>query len=405
MFHVIIPEHLDLRGINYLNVAQTASMGMKMKKSEDLFVESAPFPDPIDNPALYQANFDEFFYDANFIEQLRLEKQRAQRSKSTLSILLLTLDKEIDDQFVNMNKVLDIVREKIRNTDICGFVNHKTIGVLLPDTDERGAKELCDKLLYENKNPQFFSTVSTYPDHIFESLAKNGSIHPSSFPFELEKATGTLWFKFLLKRGIDIVGSITGMLIFMPVMLITALAIKATSPGPVIFRQTRLGKQGKPFTFYKFRSMHVNMDDQIHREYVRSLINGDHEKVNQGDVEKPFFKIKSDPRITKVGKFIRKTSVDELPQFFNVFRGDMSLVGPRPPLAYEAEKYQAWHLRRILEMKPGITGLWQVQGRSKTGWDDTVRLDIRYIRNWSLILDLKILLRTVKVVLKCRGAV
>jgi len=112
MFHVIIPEHLDLRGINYLNVAQTASMGMKMKKSEDLFVESAPFPDPIDNPALYQANFDEFFYDANFIEQLRLEKQRAQRSKSTLSILLLTLDKEIDDQFVNMNKVLDIVREK-----------------------------------------------------------------------------------------------------------------------------------------------------------------------------------------------------------------------------------------------------------------------------------------------------
>jgi lipopolysaccharide/colanic/teichoic acid biosynthesis glycosyltransferase len=187
-------------------------------------------------------------------------------------------------------------------------------------------------------------------------------------------------------------------------MLITALAIKATSPGPVIFSQTRLGKQGTPFTFYKFRSMHVNMDNQIHREYVQDFIKGNHAKINQGDAEKPLYKIKSDPRITRIGKFIRKTSIDELPQFFNVLKGDMSLVGPRPPLPYEAEKYQAWHLRRILEMKPGITGLWQVEGRSKTEWNDSVRLDIRYIQNWSLLYDLKILLRTVKEVLRCRGA-
>jgi exopolysaccharide biosynthesis polyprenyl glycosylphosphotransferase len=380
-------------------------MGMKMKKSEDLLVESTPFPDPIDNPSHYRDNFDEFFYDSGFIEQLRFEKLRAQRSKSTLSIILLTLDKEIDDKHINMNKILDIVRSKTRNTDICGFVNHRTLGVLLPDTNEKGAKEICDKLLYENKNPQFSSTISTYPDHLFESLAKNGCIYSDTFPFELEKATGALWFKLLLKRGIDIVGSIIGILIFMPVMLITALAIKATSPGPVIFKQVRLGKQGTPFTFYKFRSMHVNMDDQIHREYIRDFINGDRAKANQGDVEKPLFKIKSDPRITRIGKFIRKTSIDELPQFFNVLKGDMSLVGPRPPLAYEAEKYQAWHLRRILEMKPGITGLWQVQGRSRTEWDDAVRLDIQYIRNWSLMLDLKLLLKTVKVVLKCGGAV
>jgi lipopolysaccharide/colanic/teichoic acid biosynthesis glycosyltransferase len=147
------------------------------------------------------------------------------------------------------------------------------------------------------------------------------------------------------------------------------------------------------------------MDDQIHREYIQNFINGDHEKVNQGDAEKPLYKIKSDPRTTRVGRFIRKTSIDELPQFFNVLKGDMSLVGPRPPLPYEAEKYQSWHLRRILEMKPGITGLWQVEGRSKTGWDDTVRLDIRYIRHWSLMLDFKILFKTVKVVLRDRGAV
>jgi lipopolysaccharide/colanic/teichoic acid biosynthesis glycosyltransferase len=150
--------------------------------------------------------------------------------------------------------------------------------------------------------------------------------------------------------------------------------------------------------------MHIDMDDQIHRDYIRDFIKGNHEKVNQGDMGEPLYKIKSDPRITSVGRFIRKTSIDELPQFFNVLKGDMSLVGPRPPLPYEAEKYEPWHLRRILDMKPGITGLWQVEGRSKTDWDDSVRLDIRYIRNWSLMLDMKIILKTVKVVLGRRGA-
>jgi exopolysaccharide biosynthesis polyprenyl glycosylphosphotransferase len=215
---------------------------------------------------------------------------------------------------------------------------------------------------------------------------------------------GPSWFKLLLKRGVDILGSIIGIVIFMPVMLITALAIKVTSPGSVIFKQIRLGKKGTPFTFYKFRSMYMNTDNQIHRDYIRDYIKGHNEEVNQGDAEKPLFKIKFDPRITRIGRFIRKTSIDELPQFFNVLKGDMSLVGPRPPLPYEAEKYESWHLRRILEMKPGITGLWQVEGRSKTGWDDAVRLDIRYIQNWSLLLDVKILFKTVKEVLGDSGA-
>jgi lipopolysaccharide/colanic/teichoic acid biosynthesis glycosyltransferase len=151
--------------------------------------------------------------------------------------------------------------------------------------------------------------------------------------------------------------------------------------------------------------MHINMSDQIHRNYIDDYIKGNHEKINQGNADQPLYKNKSDPRITKFGQFIRKTSIDELPQFFNVLKGDMSLVGPRPPLPYEAEKYKAWHLSRILEMKPGITGLWQVEGRSKTEWDDSVRLDIRYIQNWSFIYDLTILFRTVKIVLKGSGAV
>lgn len=150
--------------------------------------------------------------------------------------------------------------------------------------------------------------------------------------------------------------------------------------------------------------MYYNNDDQIHREYVTNLIQGNHDKINNGNKDNPLYKIKSDPRITPVGKFIRRTSIDELPQFFDVLKGEMSLVGPRPPLPYEAEKYESWHLRRILEVKPGITGLWQVEGRSKTSFDDMVRLDLRYVQNWSLMFDLKILLKTIKEVVRSSGA-
>ncbi|WP_243221032.1 sugar transferase [Methylobacter sp. S3L5C] len=381
------------------------SIEMKIKNTGSFLEEFEPSSALPNNSSQYRIASDELFFDSYFIDQLRLEKLRAQRSKSTLSIILLTLEKETESEAVNMKNILDIIRKKIRDTDISGFVNNRTIGVLLPHTDEKGAKELCEKLVNGNKKPQFSATTSSYPDHIFESLEKIGSIRPDAFPFKLKNSKSSSWFKLLLKRGVDIIGSIIGIIIFLPVMLVTALAVKATSPGPMIFRQIRLGRQGTPFNFYKFRSMQVNLDDKIHREYIHNFIKGSHTKVNQGDTEKPFYKIKSDPRITKVGRFIRKTSIDELPQFFNVLKGDMSLVGPRPPLPYEVEKYQAWHLQRILEMKPGITGLWQVEGRSKTEWDDSVRLDIRYIQNWSLLLDINILFRTIETVLKCRGGV
>jgi exopolysaccharide biosynthesis polyprenyl glycosylphosphotransferase len=203
----------------------------------------------------------------------------------------------------------------------------------------------------------------------------------------------------------DIIGSIVGLLLFSPIMLIAALAIKVTSRGPVFFTQNRFGQKGVRFPFYKFRSMLQNTDDQIHREYVTNLIKGDLERINQGGEEGPLYKMKSDPRITKVGKIIRKTSIDELPQFFNVLKGEMSLVGPRPPIPYEVEKYEPWHLRRILEVKPGITGLWQVDGRSKTSFDDMVRLDLRYVQSWSLWLDIKILLKTIRAVIRPDGAV
>jgi lipopolysaccharide/colanic/teichoic acid biosynthesis glycosyltransferase len=151
--------------------------------------------------------------------------------------------------------------------------------------------------------------------------------------------------------------------------------------------------------------MYTDSNDQIHRDYVSKLIGGSDASTNNGDADTPLYKISSDPRVTSVGEFIRKTSIDELPQLYNVLKGDMSLVGPRPPIPYEAEEYQPWHLKRILEMKPGITGLWQVEGRSSVQFDDAVRLDVRYIQTWTLLLDLKILAKTVREVLACRGAV
>jgi len=206
------------------------------------------------------------------------------------------------------------------------------------------------------------------------------------------------------KRLLDIVGSMALTVLLSPVFVLTALAVKLTSRGPVIFSQTRLGAGGRPFVFYKFRSMRCGSDDRIHKDYVANLISGRFDAVNEGDADKPVYKMKSDPRITWIGRIIRKTSIDELPQLFNVLKGDMSLVGPRPPLPYEVEKYQSWHLMRVLTTKPGLTGLWQVEGRSRTTFDEMVRLDLRYARQCSLGLDLKILLKTVRVVLLCDGA-
>jgi lipopolysaccharide/colanic/teichoic acid biosynthesis glycosyltransferase len=183
-----------------------------------------------------------------------------------------------------------------------------------------------------------------------------------------------------------------------PLFLVIAVAIKMTSEGPVLFRQRRVGQHGSTFVFLKFRSMYVGNDSKVHREYVTKLIAGQAERKpsngNGNGNGNGVYKLTDDPRITKVGDFLRRTSLDELPQFFNVLKGEMSLVGPRPPIAYEVEAYDIWHRRRVLEAKPGITGLWQVYGRSRVNFDDMVRLDLRYARTWSPWMDVKILLRT-----------
>jgi len=177
-----------------------------------------------------------------------------------------------------------------------------------------------------------------------------------------------------------------------------------------VFRQLRLGRGGAPFVFYKFRTMTHGADDTVHRDFVARLIAGQApgaptSQAPAGDeAAQGGFKLQHDPRVTRLGRFLRRTSLDELPQLFNVLRGDMSLVGPRPPIPYEARHYRAWHLRRLLQLKPGITGPWQVSGRSQVPFDDMVRMDLRYIARSSLGLDLLLLARTVGVVFSGRGA-
>jgi exopolysaccharide biosynthesis polyprenyl glycosylphosphotransferase len=207
-----------------------------------------------------------------------------------------------------------------------------------------------------------------------------------------------------LKRFFDIVGSVVGLILFSPFFLIIPLLIKFTSRGPILFKQKRIGQFGRTFTFLKFRSMHINNDDSIHRTYTEQLIKktADGKDSNtSGDV---IYKLRDDPRITPIGNILRKSSLDELPQFINVLIGDMSLVGPRPPIPYEFSNYDIWHRYRLMKMKPGITGLWQVTGRSSTTFDEMVRLDLEYAREWSLWLDIKILALTPRVVLTGKGA-
>ncbi|MDL2301717.1 sugar transferase [Lachnospiraceae bacterium OttesenSCG-928-D06] len=226
----------------------------------------------------------------------------------------------------------------------------------------------------QRRTDSYVSTVGTYPVLTYHTVSLNT-------------------YEQVMKRLLDILGGICGIIIFMPVMLITAIAIKLDSPGGVLFKQVRIGQNGRRFCMYKFRSMNMNAEKQKESLMKKNEIEGG-----------VMFKMKEDPRITKVGRIIRKYSIDELPQFFNVVKGDMSLVGTRPPTIDEVDKYKRTQWRRI-SIKPGITGMWQVSGRSDVqSFDDIVKMDIDYIDRWTLLLDIKIILRTVLVLLRHKGS-
>lgn len=206
-----------------------------------------------------------------------------------------------------------------------------------------------------------------------------------------------------VKRASDLVIALFAIIVLSPILAIVSMFVKLGSRGSVMFRQERVGMDGRIFLCYKFRTMHADADDDAHREAYRKNIEGG-EDANIGDEHKPVFgKVKDDPRVTPSGRWLRRSSLDELPQLFNVLKGDMSIVGPRPPIPYEVEEYDLWHRKR-LDMKPGITGLWQVSGRNRLTFDEMVRTDLYYIENWSLWLDLKIILLTLPAVWRGDGA-
>jgi len=350
-----------------------------------------------------------------FLGILCLERKRAERSNKKFLLLLLDVEDATSigrraEIVSGIIKATDAVR---RDTDPAGWYKSNSIlGIIFTELGALDDTATINRLL--NRIREALPTYLSNGDvehvqvtaHLFtDELNGNGSktsANPALYPdlFHQHNAkNGSL----LVKRAMDIIGSALALLLFSPLFVLIAILVKLTSKGPVLFKQHRLGQFGKTFTCLKFRSMYVNNDLKIHQEFMKTLISGAYDGKGDGKTKR-VYKMTDDPRITRIGRILRRSSLDELPQFINVLKGEMSLVGPRPPLAYEYAEYDLWHRRRVLEVKPGITGLWQVNGRSRVSFDEMVRLDLRYARSWSLSLDLQILAQTPRAVLFRDGA-
>jgi lipopolysaccharide/colanic/teichoic acid biosynthesis glycosyltransferase len=307
-----------------------------------------------------------------------------------------------------------VLSASTRDTDVTGWYSDDcVVGVMFTEIAAEESASIPSTIiarvtdtLRNNLALEQFNRVRisfhVFPEH-WDHEDRSGPSNPTLYP-DLSQREDSRKLSRILKRTMDILGSALALVLFLPAFLAIAFAVKATSKGPVFFRQRRIGRHGKSFVFLKFRSMQVNNDAAIHKDYVQKLIAGKAEKQPSAGNGDCVYKLTQDPRITRVGDFLRKTSLDELPQFINVLKGEMSLVGPRPPVPYEVEAYDIWHRRRLLEAKPGITGLWQVSGRSRVKFDDMVRLDLRYARTWSPWTDVKILWRTPGAVVLGNGA-
>ena len=354
--------------------------------------------------------------EETFHAMLTRERRRAERSRKPFVLILIdahAVDKKgTGEGFIE--RLTGVVTDATRETDIIGWYEEGWIlGVIFTEANLAAGSPVTEVLyckilaaLRDNLDHKLSSNLVVSVHLIPESWDMPRPDHRADVEMyqDHSQKTSKKRLPTIIKRGIDIVGSCLLLLIFSPVLAAIALAIKLTSKGPVIFIQERVGWLGTRFKCFKFRTMYANNDAKIHRDYVERLISGKASKENGSEIEPVVYKITSDPRVTPIGKFLRQTSLDEFPQFWNVLRGEMSLVGPRPALPYEYELYDDWHRRRVFEMKPGVTGLWQVSGRSRVSFDDMVRLDLRYSQCWSLWLDLKILLVTPHAALKGDGA-
>ena len=351
-----------------------------------------------------------------FLQTLCLERKRAERSRRLFVLMVLHLDESAENTHgANvLSKSGGAISSSIRDTDIPGwYEQHSAFAVIFT---ELGATDKTSALsaLRERVTATLRSTLRTEElPHVhlsFQCFPEDWHDHETALPAivqlypDLAQRDEGKKMARVIKRAMDITGSSVALIALSPVFLGIAVAIKLSSPGPILFRQRRIGQYGVPFTFLKFRSMYSVNDSQIHMEYIKRLIAGNVHADASEQHGTAVYKITEDPRVTRVGRFLRRTSLDELPQFLNVLRGEMSLVGPRPPIPYEVDSYDIWHRRRVVEVKPGITGLWQVNGRSRLAFDDMVRLDLKYAESWSPWLDIKILLQTPRAVVSRDGA-
>ena len=344
--------------------------------------------------------------EESFQAVISLERKRTERSQRPFLLVLLDIQ-GIAARDSHNGRVVDALSAlslSIRETDVSGWYKQNcVIGILFTEISNAELKSIVgtmlarvNGILYSTLTFEEFSLISI-SHHVFpeewDHDVEHRPSHPTLYPDVSQREKRRKIFS-IIKRTIDVMGSIAGLVLGAPLFLAMALAIRLSSRGPVFYRQQRVGRYGTSFVFLKFRSMYVDNDPQLHKKYVEQLIAGQVEPQPSAGKGQGVYKLTNDPRVTKVGAFLRRTSLDELPQLWNVLKGEMSLVGPRPAIPYEVEAYQIWHRRRVLEAKPGITGLWQVSGRSRVKFDEMVRLDVRYAMRPSVWLDLKILLLT-----------
>ena len=358
----------------------------------------------------------EILHEEAFTRMISVERKRTERSRKPFLLMLLETGHTSGTNGNVPANILSALLVSTRETDVVGwYKGQSTAGVIFTGLEIDDKKSILSLMLTKVSNIlqdiltfEQFSQISIsfhfFPDKWDHDIPQRPS-NPTLYPDLLRRENATRLLS-VTKRVMDVIGSALILVICTPVLLIVALAIKLSSKGPVLFRQPRVGQHGNPFTFLKFRSMHVDNDSSIHREYVTQLIAGQAQRnpANGNGDGAGVYKLTNDPRITRVGALLRRSSLDELPQLLNVLRGEMSLVGPRPAIPYELAAYQTWHRRRVLEVKPGITGLWQVKGRSRVKFDEMVRLDLRYAETWSPWLDIQILLRTPRAVFEGQGA-
>jgi lipopolysaccharide/colanic/teichoic acid biosynthesis glycosyltransferase len=316
------------------------------------------------------------------------ERVRADRTGGSLSVVAFSTS----DGLVLVH-LAGVLQQRLRATDVAGWLADQQLCAVLLDTPVDGAwkvvEDVCGTLPANYPVPA--CTVYSYPsDQTFtpeeSETPDEGTNRPTLALEGLLARPLPLW-----KRGLDILGAVVGLILFGPLMAVIALAVKLTSPGPVLFRQRRSGRGGRPFIIYKFRTMAEDAEQR--KAQLRA----------HNEQDGPAFKIKQDPRVTRLGRILRSTSLDELPQLWNVLRGDMSLVGPRPLPCDESQGCSRWQRQR-LDVTPGLTCIWQVRGRGRVSFAEWVRMDLRYIRAHSLVLDLLLLVLTVPAVLLRRGA-